>query len=108
MPQELLHLKWPNDLIACDNKIGGVLTEATFLGQHPEKVLVGIALNVIDKDFKPGIRDRAISLAQITDKPLIREKILAELLASIEEEYKLCSKCSILVQRRVNKKHEAF
>src|SRR5690625_8026869 len=84
MPQEFLHLKWPNDLIACDKKIGVVLTEATFLGQHPEKVLVGIALNVIETDFKPGIRDRAISLTQITDKPLIRENILADLLAYIE------------------------
>ncbi|HLR90989.1 MAG TPA: biotin--[acetyl-CoA-carboxylase] ligase [Balneolaceae bacterium] len=108
MPQEFLHLKWPNDLIACDKKIGGVLTEATFLGQHPEKVLVGIALNVIEKDFKPGIRDRAISLAQITDKPLIREKILAELLASIEEEYQLWSNRSILLQRRINNRLEGY
>src|SRR5690625_6505376 len=106
MPQEFLHLKWQNDLIAFDKKIGGVLTEATFLGQHPEKVLVGIAMNVIEKDFKPGIRDRAISLAQITDKPLIRVKILAELLASIEEEYQLWSNSTIILKRRINKRHE--
>lgn len=108
IPQESLHLKWPNDLIARNRKIGGVLTEATFLGQHPEKVLVGIALNVFEKDFQPAIRDRAVSLAQITEKVLIREKILAELLASIEEEYQLWNNRSILLQRRINNRLEGY
>lgn len=108
IPRESMHLKWPNDLIANGKKIGGVLTEATFLGHHPEKVLVGIALNVLEVDFHTDIRNRATSLAQITDKELIREKILAELLENIEQEYQLWRDQSIHLQRKLNNRLEGY
>jgi BirA family biotin operon repressor/biotin-[acetyl-CoA-carboxylase] ligase len=46
-------LKWPNDLIANDGKLGGILTEAQSLGQGAAMVVTGIGLNV-DLQETPG------------------------------------------------------
>lgn len=108
VPRESLHLKWPNDLIANGKKIGGVLTEATFLGHVPEKVLVGIALNIFEEDFREEISDQAISLSEISNVKLSREKILAELLLNIEQEYQLWKERSILLQRKINNRLEGY
>ena len=40
-------LKWPNDLLLHGRKIGGVLAEATWQGNRPRAVVVGLGLNVL-------------------------------------------------------------
>src|SRR5699024_9628414 len=74
----------------------------------PEKVLVGIALNVFEKDFSQEVRKKATSLSEISDKELLREKILAELLLNIELEYQLWKEKSILLQRKINRRLEGY
>lgn len=39
-------LKWPNDLIALDGKLGGILTEAQTQGAGPVTVVTGLGLNI--------------------------------------------------------------
>ena len=39
-------LKWPNDLVLGDRKLGGVLCEARWRAGHPAWVAVGLGLNV--------------------------------------------------------------
>jgi BirA family biotin operon repressor/biotin-[acetyl-CoA-carboxylase] ligase len=39
-------LKWPNDIVADDRKLGGILCEARWLREAPSWVAVGIGLNV--------------------------------------------------------------
>lgn len=41
-----LGLKWPNDLLACGRKLGGILVEADALGTAQAQLRVGIGLNV--------------------------------------------------------------
>jgi BirA family biotin operon repressor/biotin-[acetyl-CoA-carboxylase] ligase len=41
-----LELKWPNDLMLQDRKVGGVLCEARWEATHPAWVAVGVGLNV--------------------------------------------------------------
>lgn len=59
-------VKWPNDLMAGDLKLGGILSEAAVAGERrpPEFVLLGIGVNVLQAadDFPPELRDRASSL----------------------------------------------
>jgi BirA family biotin operon repressor/biotin-[acetyl-CoA-carboxylase] ligase len=40
-------IKWPNDLIVCDRKLGGVLCETRWSGREVLWVAVGIGLNVL-------------------------------------------------------------
>ncbi len=41
-----LALKWPNDLMLDDRKVGGILCEARWQGSAPAWVVIGIGLNV--------------------------------------------------------------
>lgn len=45
-PLPRLQLKWPNDLLLQDRKVGGVLVEAHWTGGRPDALLVGAGLNV--------------------------------------------------------------
>lgn len=64
-----VQLKWPNDLIASDRKLGGILTEARTQSDGALTVVTGIGLNVdlgeqADRDFGPDGALRAIDLKQ--------------------------------------------
>lgn len=39
-------VKWPNDLVACDGKAGGILTEVVPAGKEGITAVIGIGLNV--------------------------------------------------------------
>lgn len=59
-------VKWPNDVLINDKKVCGILTE-TIHGKE-NYVLVGIGLNVNNKDFSKSISDKATSLALESNK----------------------------------------
>lgn len=58
-----IQLKWPNDLILEDRKVGGILCEARWQGNLPGWVAVGIGLNVRNP-IPAELRLAAVSLAQ--------------------------------------------
>lgn len=49
-----LQLKWPNDLIARDRKLGGILTEAQSQAGGPVTIVTGIGLN-LDRSHHPEL-----------------------------------------------------
>lgn len=80
-------IKWPNDLLINGKKIAGVLTETVFLGANPERVLVGIGLNVNQTEFGKGVGAEATSLALVRGEKLSREQMLCTILGEIEHLY---------------------
>lgn len=54
-------LKWPNDLIARDRKLGGILCEARWSGGHPAWIAIGVGVNV-HGPLSPAIAPGAIAL----------------------------------------------
>jgi BirA family biotin operon repressor/biotin-[acetyl-CoA-carboxylase] ligase len=69
-----LQVKWPNDLMHNDAKVGGILVEARWRGGQPDWVVVGLGLNVREVPW-PG----AASL----DFQGSRVEILQELIPAI-------------------------
>ena len=73
-----LSIKWPNDIMSDDKKIGGILIENSFKSDNTVDSIVGIGLNVNQIEFKN--LPQASSLAVITkatfDKAIILEKII--------------------------------
>ena len=69
-----VRIKWPNDLLAGERKLGGVLTEARWRGDRLEWVAIGIGINVVPPAGIPGA-----ALAGVTD----RVDVLGELLPAI-------------------------
>ena len=72
-------LKWPNDLLLCDKKVSGVLTEIISIDSKVG-VLTGIGVNVnLSEKELPPINQAATSLAIISGKNWDIEKLLNQL-----------------------------
>ena len=79
--------KWPNDLLLDGGKVAGILMESV-LGPHgPEHVIVGIGINVNQKEFSGPLLQRATSLAARTGTIVDRTALLRAVLESIEKDY---------------------
>lgn len=76
-------LKWPNDLMIDRKKIGGVLAEAVFNGNHLDRFIVGIGLNINQSTF-PSDLPNAVSMSMLTGRYHNREDILARIVNKIE------------------------
>jgi BirA family transcriptional regulator, biotin operon repressor / biotin---[acetyl-CoA-carboxylase] ligase len=80
-------IKWPNDVYVDDAKLAGVLVEATVQGSAPPVVVVGVGLNVLAERFPDGFASPPTSLARAGGVGLDRDRIAAELIASIGARY---------------------
>lgn len=78
-----LSIKWPNDIMSGNKKVGGILIENT-IRSHGEIISVaGIGLNVNQTDFSN--LPKAASLATITNASFDKDHILSEIVRNLEE-----------------------
>jgi BirA family biotin operon repressor/biotin-[acetyl-CoA-carboxylase] ligase len=79
-------IKWPNDLLFGEKKLGGILAEAR--GESGSAtVVVGVGLNVNLVEFPAGMEGEATSLRLATGRSWDREPLLRAILAFWEAEY---------------------
>jgi BirA family biotin operon repressor/biotin-[acetyl-CoA-carboxylase] ligase len=76
--------KWPNDVLVDGRKLCGILSEAIFDGTAPAAVVLGIGLNVNERDFPSALRTPATSLAMLCGREFDRAGLLAGLLLELE------------------------
>lgn len=89
LPEEVARtvlLKWPNDVLVGGRKVAGILCE-----RDGERVIVGIGINVKQREFPQEIAKKAISLGAVPGfpvgsvpsssgpVPLVRDAVLAAL-----------------------------
>lgn len=72
---EGISVKWPNDVYHHDRKICGMLLRHTLSGAQISATLVGIGLNLNQKQFV-GDAPNPVSLRQIIGQPADREEVL--------------------------------
>ena len=72
-------IKWPNDVLIGDKKVCGILLE----GQVPDYLVVGVGLNVNQKEFPDGLRRPATSLAVETKQDIDIEELKNRLFSNI-------------------------
>ncbi len=82
-----LDLKWPNDLLLDEHKVGGILCESSLTSPDNPVVVIGIGLNVnVPRDLFPeDLRPIATSLFESTHRLIDRNRLLAQLLQELEE-----------------------
>lgn len=82
-----LSLKWPNDLLLHDRKVGGILCESTLTTTTGPIVIIGIGLNVNvpPESFPEELRPIAASLIEASHRPLDRNRLIAQLLWELEQ-----------------------
>ena len=79
-------LRWPNDLLLGDRKVGGILVEAKTEGGKVAFAVAGIGINVHQRGFEPGLATPATSINLESDRHISRGRLLVSLLESLEHE----------------------
>ena len=78
-----LSVKWPNDIMSANKKIGGILIENSIKGTGAITSIVGLGLNVNQMKFEN--LPRASSLALICESFFDKEEILLGIVAQMEQ-----------------------
>lgn len=93
---EKIALKWPNDLMAKQRKIAGILCEAKLAAGAESLVrsfVVGIGLNVNRLEFPEELKDLAASLRSLEpDRSYARTEIVCSILREFAALWPLCLK----------------
>lgn len=84
-----VRLKWPNDLLCKSKKLGGILCEASFIGNEMSHVILGIGINLSHKreDFPQEFRSQATSMKLLLRKELDKEILLSKLWEILDDWY---------------------
>jgi BirA family transcriptional regulator, biotin operon repressor / biotin---[acetyl-CoA-carboxylase] ligase len=79
-------LRWPNDLLIGDRKVGGILVESKTEAGVPAFAVVGIGINVHQRSFDANLSTPATSLELELRRTLSRQALLISLLESLQHE----------------------
>lgn len=79
-------IKWPNDIVADGKKLCGILTEMSAEMDYINHIVVGIGINVNNREFPNEIKDMATSLFLQTGKIFSR----SEIIAAVMSHFKTC------------------
>ncbi len=89
-----IKIKWPNDIMALNNKIAGVLIENIFNGEHISQAIIGVGLNVNQDKFKN--LPKATSLKLLLGKDFDIDFLLLEILDELNRQMELLKNGSFL------------
>jgi BirA family biotin operon repressor/biotin-[acetyl-CoA-carboxylase] ligase len=87
-----IDLRWPNDLLIGPRKVGGILVESKAEVARPAFAVIGIGINVHQREFDPAHSTPATSLDVAVGGRVSRQALLVALLKSLEREVALLSK----------------
>jgi BirA family transcriptional regulator, biotin operon repressor / biotin---[acetyl-CoA-carboxylase] ligase len=87
-----LSIKWPNDIMSYNKKIGGILIENSIKSDGKIQSIVGFGLNVNQMNFEN--LPKASSLALICNTTFYKEDILLKIIAKLQENIKFWSQNS--------------
>lgn len=82
-----IKIKWPNDIIVEGKKLCGILTEMSASSKKINYVIIGTGINCNQTEFPEGLKNKAISLRQITGSDIDRESILKKVIEEFEIMY---------------------
>jgi len=86
---ENIQLKWPNDILCDERKLGGVLVETTKKKNEPLRIVVGMGLNVrLNEEHATAIDQPWVGLAEIQQQNGIergdRDRLAANMIVQLD------------------------
>ena len=81
-------IKWPNDVLARGRKICGILVESATEGEQLQYAVLGIGLNISQRDFPADLRQPATSVFLELGYEIRLEDLLRPLLARADAWYR--------------------
>jgi BirA family biotin operon repressor/biotin-[acetyl-CoA-carboxylase] ligase len=82
-----IDLKWPNDLLVGNRKIGGVLVQSAMEAGTMKYAVAGFGININTTSFPENLKETATSIAIEVEKQVYREAVLAYVLMEFEKLY---------------------
>jgi BirA family biotin operon repressor/biotin-[acetyl-CoA-carboxylase] ligase len=82
-------IKWPNDIMAGERKLCGILAETVETGTAGRAVVVGIGINLNDGAFPPELRAVATSVSALTGKMPDAETLVQSLTGALDGRYQI-------------------
>ena len=79
-------IKWPNDILAGERKLCGILAE-TVEAETGRAVVLGIGINLSDGAFPPELKPVATSVSSLTGRAPDPERLLQSLIRALERRY---------------------
>lgn len=98
-----INIKWPNDILSCDKKIGGVLIENKLKDKQIESSIIGIGLNVNQTVFKN--LNQASSLYVNYKKKFDKDNLLKQIVDRLEVNFK---KYDFTISDSINQLHSNY
>jgi BirA family biotin operon repressor/biotin-[acetyl-CoA-carboxylase] ligase len=81
-----IKIKWPNDILSCDKKVGGVLIENKLKDKQIESAIIGIGLNINQTVFRN--LNQASSLYVNYKRKFDRDNLLKQIVNRLEINFK--------------------
>ncbi len=83
-------IKWPNDIVINGKKICGILTEMSAQFDYINHIVIGIGINVHNKDFPEELKETASSLMiESGGQHFRRAEIIEKIMEYFEEYYEI-------------------
>lgn len=82
-----MEYKWPNDLLFHGRKTCGILLENSMDGESVNYAVVGVGVNVNQREFESDLKGRATSLSLELDRSVDRTNLFAAIMDSMESAY---------------------
>lgn len=80
-----VHFKWSNDVLVNKRKIAGILIETAYDAHQQPWALVGVGVNLLQRDFPEEIHDKATSVLLETGNALAVEPLAQEILRCADD-----------------------
>lgn len=80
-------IKWPNDILVNNKKICGVLTEVSAQMDKIDYIVLGIGINVNNKNFEGELLNKATSIYKQINKNVNRQEVVSYFLNDFENNY---------------------
>lgn len=104
---ESLKLKWPNDIMHGNRKLGGILVEKVQDGKDRQAAVLGLGINLLQQkeDFAPHLRSEVTSILMATGESFLPDALLEKLIISLENHYPLLKPVGAAKIKRLWMKH---
>jgi BirA family transcriptional regulator, biotin operon repressor / biotin---[acetyl-CoA-carboxylase] ligase len=86
LPNEVVKIKWPNDVYVSNKKVGGILIQNAITGIQLQSSIIGIGLNVNQSQFQENLPN-AGSLSSITGQKFDLNQLEFSLFQELEYRY---------------------
>lgn len=87
LPQSIVKIKWPNDILTNNKKIAGILIENQLEGHRIKSSILGIGINVNEEEFPEQLADKATSMFLQMGKSIHQEEVISFLMEKLEQFY---------------------